>query len=88
MTGQSEIAYQVDSSDMSFYQGSLPLGEITKFGPNGGGRARAYRMQFFSWEQGAISQEQIQQLIEAIKEKYGILIRFEIFRFPQYENYP
>jgi len=40
-----EIIYQAGSFGMPFYQGTLPLGAVTKSGPNGGGGAGAYMIQ-------------------------------------------
>lgn len=76
-----EIIYQAGSFGMPFYQGILPLGAVTKSGPNGGGGAGAYKAQFFSWEQGAMSQELIQQFVEAMEEESGGKIEVVPFYF-------
>lgn len=68
---QPEIIYQAGSSYVPFYQGHLPLDIITKFGPNGGGGGGPYKAQFFSWKQGAMSGELIQEFVEAVEDSYG-----------------
>ena len=81
MPEPAKIIYQVGSLGMPFYQEHLPLSAITKSGPNGGGGAGAYKAQFFSWGQGAMSQEQIQEFVKAMEDSYGGEIEITPFYF-------
>ena len=72
-------------------KGYLPSKELIKSGPNGGGGAGAYQAQFFLWEQGSVSEEQIQRIAEAMGARVKVVPLYsgKGFNFPdsvQYHN--
>ena len=72
--GNSEIAYHPGFVEMPFgAKGYLPLKEMINSGPNGGGGAGVYQAQFFLWEQGSVSDEQIQQVAETMGAKVEVV---------------
>ena len=65
--GNSDIVYHSGFAEMPFgAKDYLPEKELIKSGPNGGGGAGAYQAQFFLWEQGSVSEEQMQRIAEAM----------------------
>ena len=72
--GNSEIVYHSGFAEVPFgAKGYLPSKEVIKSGPNGGGGAGAYQAQFFLWEKGSVSEEQLQQIAEAIGAKVEVV---------------
>ena len=73
--GNPEIVYPSGFAGIPFGASSYlsSKGSLAKFGPNGGGGAGAYQAQFFLWEQGSVSEEQIQQIISAMREGVKVI---------------
>ena len=81
----SEIVYHSGFAKVPFgAKGYLPSKEMIKSGPNGGGGAGAYQAQFFLWEKGSVSEEQLQQIAEAMGAKVEVVPLYsrEGFNFP------
>ena len=72
--GNSEIAYHSGFAGIPFWANSyLSSKGLAKFGPNGGGGAGAYQAQLFLWEQGSVSEEQIQQIVSAMGDRVKVI---------------